>query len=65
MATAIKLKSHIKGKLVLGKKDIQEATLKYCMETLSNNPIEKEFESEINQKKEKTQTYIRRGGWKF
>ena len=54
MATAIKIKSPITGKLVVGKKDIQESTLKYCLETLSNNPIAKEFESEINQQKEKT-----------
>ena len=52
MATAIR--NPATGKLIVGKKKniyIKDKTLKYCMETLASNTIEKEFEIEMNQKK--------------
>ena len=46
------------GKLVVGKRDIMETTLKYCIETLANNKIEERFETEVNNKKEKVKLIL-------
>ena len=46
------------GKLVISKQEIKEVTLKYCKDTLENNAIEKEFEDEIHEKKEKVRTKL-------
>ena len=40
------------GKKEVNRNDIKEVTLKYCMETLANNHPDKEYEEEINNKKE-------------
>ena len=39
------------GKLAVSRKEIQDVTLKYCVNTLKNNDPEKEFEVNINEKK--------------
>ena len=56
MATAIR--NPKTGKLIVGKRDIKETTLNYCIDTLTNNPIEKGFEKYINQKKEKVEIIL-------
>ena len=39
------------GKLEVKKKSIKEVTLRYCVDTLSNNIPEEEFKDEIKKRK--------------
>ena len=43
---------------MISKQEIKEVTLKYCKDTLENNAVEKEFEDEIHEKKEKVRTKL-------
>ena len=46
------------GKLIVTKDKIKEVTLKYCKDTLENNMVEKEFEEDIVNKKEKVKVKL-------
>ena len=48
----------ITKKLVVNKIDIQEVTLKYCMDTLANNIPEEAFSKEINDKIERVKQML-------
>ena len=53
------------GKVVVSKRQIQEVTLKYCTETLSNNKVGSEYEEIIEAKKKEMKTKLGELGGDF
>ena len=59
------IKNPTNGKMAVNKKEIKEITLKYCMETLENNQPEKEYETEIRNKKEFVKQFMKETNGSF
>ena len=53
------------GKMAVTQKEVKNVTLKYCIETLANNPSHKDYELDMRKKEEFVVKFMKESGGEF